>query len=98
METRTIAVNGIELFVREQGQGPLVILCHGWPELSYAWRFQIPALADAGYHVIAPDMRGYGRSSRPDAVSDYSIFDLVGDMVGLVKATGNSSAMIIGHD
>ena len=64
--TRTIAANGIELFLLEQGQGPLVVLCHGWPELSCSWRHQISAIADAGSHVVAPDMRGYGRSSAPD--------------------------------
>src|SRR5919202_661195 len=63
--SRMIKANGIELFIREQGQGPLVVLCHGWPELSYSWRHQIPALADAGFHVVAPDMRGYGQSAAP---------------------------------
>ena len=61
--SRTVSANGIEIFVREQGQGPLVILCHGWPELSYSWRHQIPAIADAGFHVAAPDMRGFGRTT-----------------------------------
>ena len=63
--SRTISANGIELFMREQGQGPLVVLCHGWPELSYSWRHQIPSLAEAGFHVVAPDMRGFGRTSAP---------------------------------
>ena len=63
--SRTIAVNGIEMFLLEQGEGPLVVLCHGWPELSYSWRHQIPALAAAGFHVVAPDMRGFGRTSAP---------------------------------
>ena len=67
--SRTISANGIELFVLEQGQGPLVLLCHGWPELSYSWRHQIPALADAGFHVVAPDMRGFGRTSAPADVN-----------------------------
>jgi pimeloyl-ACP methyl ester carboxylesterase len=96
--TRTVAVNGIELFLREQGEGPLVILCHGWPELSYSWRHQIGALADAGFRVVAPDMRGFGRSSAPQPVEAYSIFDLVGDMVGLVAALKETKAAIIGHD
>jgi pimeloyl-ACP methyl ester carboxylesterase len=96
--TRTIAANGIELFVREEGKGPLVVLCHGWPELSYSWRHQIPALAAAGFHVVAPDMRGYGGTSAPPEISAYSIFDNVGDMVGLVQALGESKAVIIGHD
>lgn len=96
--TRTIAANGIELFVREEGQGPLVVLCHGWPELSYSWRHQIPAVAAAGFHVVAPDMRGYGQSTAPSDVAAYSIFDTVGDIVGLVQALGEKQAMVVGHD
>ncbi|MGJ5019949.1 alpha/beta fold hydrolase [Bradyrhizobium oligotrophicum] len=96
--TRTIKANGIELFVREQGEGPLVVLCHGWPELSYSWRHQIVALAEAGYRVVAPDMRGFGRSQAPADIAAYSIFDTVGDMVALVEALGEDTAVIIGHD
>ncbi|MGE9007863.1 alpha/beta fold hydrolase [Leptospira interrogans] len=96
--SRTISANGIELFVLEQGQGPLVLLCHGWPELSYSWRHQIPAIAAAGFHVVAPDMRGFGRSSAPTDVGAYSIFDNVGDMVALVSALGEKQAVIVGHD
>jgi len=98
LSTRTISANGIDLFVREQGDGPLVLLCHGWPELSYSWRHQIPALAEAGFHVVAPDMRGYGQSSAPDDVGAYTIFDTVGDMVALVAALGEKQAVIVGHD
>ena len=96
--TRVIKANGIELFIREAGQGPLVVLCHGWPELSYSWRNQIPALAEAGFHVVAPDMRGYGQSSAPPEATAYSIFDTVGDIVGLVQALGETKAMVVGHD
>lgn len=96
--SRTLAVNGIEMFVREQGNGPLVILCHGWPELSYSWRHQIGALAAAGYRVAAPDMRGFGKTSAPEAIDAYDIFHLVGDMVALVAALGETSAVIVGHD
>ncbi|WBL82429.1 alpha/beta hydrolase [Bradyrhizobium xenonodulans] len=96
--TRVIKANGIDLFIREAGQGPLVVLCHGWPELSYSWRHQIPALADAGFHVVAPDMRGYGQSAAPADVAAYSIFDTVGDVVGLVQALGERKAMVVGHD
>jgi epoxide hydrolase A/B len=96
--SRTISANGIDLFVLEQGEGPLVLLCHGWPELSYSWRHQIRALAGAGFHVVAPDMRGYGNSSAPKEVGAYSIFDTVGDMVALVAALGEKQAMIVGHD
>jgi pimeloyl-ACP methyl ester carboxylesterase len=93
-----VAVNGIELFVREKGEGPLVLLCHGWPELSYSWRHQIEPLAAAGFRVAAPDMRGFGQSSAPTDISAYSIFDTVGDMVALVAALGASKAAIVGHD
>lgn len=96
--TRIIKANGIDLFIREAGQGPLVVLCHGWPELSYSWRHQIPALAAAGYHVVAPDMRGYGQSAAPVEIGAYSIFDTVGDIVGLVQALGATRAMVVGHD
>ena len=96
--TRTIAANGIELFLLEHGHGPLVVLCHGWPELSYSWRHQISAIADAGFHVVAPDMRGFGRTSAPADIAAYSIFDTVGDMVGLVTALGENQAVIVGHD
>jgi pimeloyl-ACP methyl ester carboxylesterase len=91
--TRMMSANGIEIFLREQGSGPLVLLCHGWPELSYSWRHQIPALAAAGFHVVAPDMRGFGRTSAPA-----EICRLVGDMVALVSALGHTQAAIVGHD
>jgi pimeloyl-ACP methyl ester carboxylesterase len=96
--SRTISANGIELFVLEQGEGPLVLLCHGWPELSYSWRHQIPAIAEAGFHVVAPDMRGFGRTSAPADVAAYSIFDTAGDMVALVTALDEKQAVIVGHD
>lgn len=96
--SRMVPVNGIEMFVTEQGAGPLILLCHGWPELSHSWRHQLPAIAAAGYRVVAPDMRGFGRTSAPADVNAYSIFDLVGDMVALVAALGETTASIIGHD
>src|SRR5206468_8781305 len=92
--SRTISANGTEIFLLEQGEGPLVVLCHGWPELSYSWRHQIAALAAAGFHVVAPDMRGFGRTSAPVDISAYSIFDTVGDMVALVAALGENRAAI----
>jgi pimeloyl-ACP methyl ester carboxylesterase len=95
---RTISANGIEIFLLEQGEGPLVVLCHGWPELSYSWRHQIPAIAAAGFHIAAPDMRGFGRTSAPAEINAYSIFDHVGDMVALVAALGKKRAIIVGHD
>ena len=95
---RKVAVNGVELHVVEEGSGPPVILAHGFPELSYSWRHQIPALADAGYHVLAPDQRGYGKSSRPDAISDYDIHHLTDDLIGLLDHIGEEKAVFVGHD
>ena len=95
---RTIETNGIRMHVAEAGEGPLVILCHGFPESWYSWRHQLPALAAAGYHVVAPDQRGYGRTEAPDDIDAYTQFHLVGDIVGLVRALGEESAVIVGHD
>ncbi|CAN5400791.1 alpha/beta hydrolase [soil metagenome] len=90
--------NGVRLHYVEQGSGPLVVLCHGWPESWYSWRNQIETLANAGYRVVAPDQRGYGHSDTPLAVEAYGIFDLVGDLVGLVHSLGEEKAILIGHD
>jgi pimeloyl-ACP methyl ester carboxylesterase len=90
--------NGIRMHYVEAGEGPLVVLCHGWPESWYSWRHQIPALAAAGYRVVAPDQRGYGQTDRPDAIAAYNILNLVGDIVGLVNALGEKQAVIVGHD
>jgi len=95
---RVINTNGINMHIAEQGQGPLVILCHGFPELWYSWRHQLPALAEAGYHVVAPDQRGYGQTDCPDAIDAYTLLHLTGDIVGLVQALGAERAVIIGHD
>ncbi len=95
---RTVDSNGIRMHVAEAGDGPLVVLCHGFPEGWYSWRHQLAALAQAGFHAVAPDQRGYGSTDCPEAVSAYNIFQLVGDIVGLVKALGENSAAIVGHD
>lgn len=97
-QTRMVKANGLDMRIVEQGEGPLLILCHGWPELSYSWRHQIPVLAAAGYRVVAPDMRGYGGTSAPEAIGAYTIHHLVGDVVALVAALGETKATIIGHD
>jgi len=96
-----IPVNGIELEVFEAGQqnkGRPIVLCHGWPEHAFTWRYQIPALVQAGYHVIAPNQRGYGNSSRPADVTDYDIVHLTGDLVGLLDHYGYENATFVGHD
>ena len=98
VEHRFVESNGIKIHIAEAGAGPLVLLCHGFPESWYSWRHQIKALSEAGYHVIAPDMRGYGQTDRPDAIDQYSLFHLVGDMIGLVNAIGDEPAVVIGHD
>jgi pimeloyl-ACP methyl ester carboxylesterase len=90
--------NGIRMHYVEAGEGPLVVLCHGWPESWYSWRHQIPALAEAGFRAVAADQRGYGQTDRPDAIAAYNIFNLVGDIVGLVNALGEKQAVIVGHD
>jgi pimeloyl-ACP methyl ester carboxylesterase len=96
---RRVAVGeGIELSVIEAGAGPLVVLCHGFPELAYSWRHQIPVLVDAGYRVLAPDMRGFGASSAPAEVDAYNVLALCADMCGLLDAAGEQSAIFVGHD
>ncbi len=95
---RLVEANGIHLNIAEQGEGPLVLLCHGFPESWYSWRHQFAPLAAAGFHVVAPDMRGYGKSDRPEAIDQYTILHLVGDLVGLVDALGARTAIIVGHD
>jgi pimeloyl-ACP methyl ester carboxylesterase len=94
----TLSANGIEIHYVEQGEGPLVIFCHGFPESWYSWRHQIPAVAAAGYRAVALDMRGYGRTSHPEAVGEYSLSHLVGDVVGAVAALGQDQAVVVGHD
>jgi pimeloyl-ACP methyl ester carboxylesterase len=95
---RTVEANGIRIHLAEAGDGPLVLMCHGWPESWYSWRFQLQALAEAGYHAVAPDMRGYGETDRPVEIEKYTLFHLVGDMVGVIDALGADQAVIVGHD
>ncbi|OBJ47219.1 epoxide hydrolase [Mycobacterium sp. 1423905.2] len=97
---RLVETNGVQLRVVEAGDrgAPVVILAHGFPELAYSWRHQIPVLAEAGYHVLAPDQRGYGGSSRPEAIEAYDIHQLTGDLVGLLDDVGAERAVWVGHD
>jgi pimeloyl-ACP methyl ester carboxylesterase len=96
-----VSVNGVELEVFEAGRenaGKPIVFCHGWPEHAFAWRHQIPALSAAGYHVIAPNQRGYGNSSRPTEVTDYDIEHLAGDLIALLDHYGYADATFVGHD
>jgi pimeloyl-ACP methyl ester carboxylesterase len=95
---RSVETNGIRMHVAEAGQGPAVLLCHGFPELWYSWRHQMHALAEAGFHAIAPDQRGYGGTDAPAEIDKYTIHHLVGDLTGLLDALGIDKAVIVGHD
>jgi len=95
---RFVNANGIRIHLAEQGQGPLVLLCHGFPESWYSWRHQLPALANAGFHAVAPDMRGYGQTDRPKEIDQYTVLHLVGDLVGVLDALKIDTAVVVGHD
>jgi pimeloyl-ACP methyl ester carboxylesterase len=97
-EPAAVNVGDIDLAVHQLGEGPPIVLVHGFPELAYSWRHQIPVLAEAGYRVIAPDMRGYGGSDKPPHVSDYTIQELTGDLTGLMDALELEKALVVGHD
>jgi pimeloyl-ACP methyl ester carboxylesterase len=98
LKRRVVETNGIKMHIAEQGEGPLVLLCHGFPEAWYSWRHQLKALADAGFHAVAPDQRGYGHTERPERIDAYTQLHLVGDMVGLLDALGEETAVVVGHD
>jgi pimeloyl-ACP methyl ester carboxylesterase len=98
MTARTVQTNGIELSVIDEGEGSLVVLCHGFPELAYSWRHQVSVLTQAGYRVVAPDMRGYGSSSAPQAVDAYDVTTLCADMTGLLDELEQQQAIFVGHD
>ncbi len=98
MATDMVAVRDIELSVTEAGEGRPVLLLHGFPELAYSWRHQIPALAAAGIRPIAYDMRGCGESAKPEAIEDYRLTELVGDVIGLADALGIEEFDLVGHD
>ncbi len=95
---RTVQTNGINMHIAEAGEGPLVVMCHGWPESWYSWRHQIVALAEAGFHAVAPDQRGYGQTDRPEAIDQYTQFHMIGDIIGVMDALGEETAVIAGHD
>jgi pimeloyl-ACP methyl ester carboxylesterase len=95
---RIVQANGIKIRIAEMGKGPLVLFLHGFPESWYSWRHQLPAVAKAGYHAVAPDLRGYGKSDKPAAVEDYDIRHLAADAVGILDALGEKTAILVGHD
>ena len=95
---RAVRTNGIRMAVTEAGDGPTIVLCHGFPEIAYSWRNQIPALAAAGFRAVAPDQRGYGDTDRPADVAAYDIHHLTGDLVGLLDALDVERAVFVGHD
>ena len=97
--TKTVRTNGIELEVFEAGKGGIpIILCHGWPELAFSWRFQIQKLVELGFHCIVPNLRGYGNSSKPNEVSSYDVINLSDDLNGLLDHYRISRAFFMGHD
>jgi hypothetical protein len=91
---RIIETNGIRMHLAEQGEGPLVLLCHGFPESWYSWRHQLLALAEAGFRAVAPDMRGYGGTDQPPEIDQYTLLHSIGDMVGLLDVLGVKQAVI----
>jgi pimeloyl-ACP methyl ester carboxylesterase len=95
---RFVETNGIRMHIAEAGSGILVLLLHGLPEFWYSWRHQLVALAEAGFHAVAPDQRGFGHTNRPEEVADYTMLHLVGDVVGLLGSLGAEQAVVAGHD
>jgi epoxide hydrolase A/B len=95
---RFIETNGIHMHIAEAGQGPLVLLLHGFPESWYSWRHQLAALAQVGYHAVAPDQRGYGQTDRPAEIEKYTQLHQVGDIIGLLDALQEEQAVVVGHD
>src|ERR1700682_949055 len=95
---RYIITNGIRMHYVVQGEGPLIVLLHGFPEFWYSWRHQIPVLAERGFHVLAPDMRGYNESDKPRGAESYGMEALTDDVCGLIGHAGEARAHVVGHD
>jgi pimeloyl-ACP methyl ester carboxylesterase len=95
---RQVDANGISVHIAEIGSGPLVLFCHGFPESWYSWRHQLPAVAEAGFHAVAMDMRGYGGTTQPTDIGAYTVSHLVADVVDVVRALGETTAVVVGHD
>ncbi|KAI3910030.1 hypothetical protein MKW92_050117 [Papaver armeniacum] len=95
---RMVDVNGIKMHIAEKGEGPVVLLVHGFPSLWYSWRHQILSLAASGYRAIAPDLRGYGDTDAPQSTQSYTCFHIVGDLVALIDTLGQDKVFVVGHD
>ncbi len=95
---RRVQTNGIDMHIAEAGNGPLVLLVHGFPELWYSWRHQLPFLAEAGFHAAAPDLRGYGDTGVSQADDSYAVSNQVADLIGLLDAPAAEQAVLVGHD
>jgi pimeloyl-ACP methyl ester carboxylesterase len=98
IEFQSVDANGVTLRLASAGSGPLIILCHGWPESWYSWRHQLPVLADAGFRAVAYDVRGYGESDKPHEIEAFTLNALAGDVVGIIDALGYEQAIVVGHD
>eukprot|EP00245_Coleochaete_scutata_P004915 TRINITY_DN17998_c0_g1_i1.p1 TRINITY_DN17998_c0_g1~~TRINITY_DN17998_c0_g1_i1.p1 ORF type:complete len:348 (+),score=81.57 TRINITY_DN17998_c0_g1_i1:59-1045(+) len=95
---RSVQTNGINMHIAEAGSGPLVLLLHGFPEFWYSWRKQLPVIAEAGFHAVAPDLRGYGETDAPESPDKYTLLHQVGDVIGLLDALGEKKALLVAHD
>ena len=98
IEHTTVPTNGINMHVASIGTGPVVLFLHGFPELWYSWRHQLLYLSSRGYRAIAPDLRGYGDTDAPPSTTSYTMFHIVGDLVGLVDKLGLEQVYLVGHD
>jgi pimeloyl-ACP methyl ester carboxylesterase len=98
IEHQTVATNGINMHIASIGTGPVILFLHGFPELWYSWRHQLLSLSSLGYRCIAPDLRGYGDTDAPKNVREYTIFHIVGDLVGLIDSLGIDKVFLVGHD
>src|SRR5215469_9165621 len=92
---REVVTNGIRMHIAESGAGPLVVLCHGFPESWYSWRHQLHGVAEAGFHAVAPDMRGYGQTQRPEEIDQYTLLHLIGDIIGFLDKFGAENALSV---
>lgn len=100
IQHKTVNVNGLNMHVAELGKGPVILFIHGFPELWYSWRHQIKDLATLGYRAVAPDLRGYGDTDAPESVTSYTLFHVVGDLIGLLDAVAGDQekVFVVGHD